>query len=65
MNLRSEKTFNEKQQSVRPSGDPFGALMINSYPREEDYPEIVGLTCQKETLTANLSDGRIITVPTV
>lgn len=31
---------------------------------EETYPAIISLTCQLEQITAFLSDGRVISIPT-
>lgn len=59
MNLRKEKTTNNHKK-----------LLINQeplliYPTEKDYPEIMSVECQKEQITATLSDGRVVGVPTV
>jgi hypothetical protein len=50
LNLRREKQTNKKR--------------ITSHPTEKDYPTITDLQCQEYQITANLSDGRTISVPT-
>ena len=35
-----------------------------THPIEKDYPLITGLQCQEYQITATLSDGRIISIPT-
>jgi hypothetical protein len=34
------------------------------YPEIKKYPAILQLNCEKHQITANLSDGRIISIPT-
>ena len=49
LNLRREKQTN-KERIV--------------HPVEKDYPSITDLQCQEHQITATLSDGRIISIPT-
>jgi len=54
MNLRNERNVRHSYSFVN-----FPVV------KEEDYPEITSLTCQKELITATLSDGRLVSIPTV
>lgn len=49
LNLRREKSISKKRVI---------------HPTEKDYPTITDLQCQEYQITATLSDGRIISIPT-
>ena len=52
-NLRNESRTNKKNPLI-------GSQILP----EKDYPEILAVECQNQQLTATLSDGRSITIPT-
>jgi len=53
-NLRSESRADKKIPLISPE------IFY-----EKDYPEIMAVECQNQQLTATLSDGRIVSIPTV
>jgi hypothetical protein len=64
-------TFEEKYQSGKKNlrnenrTDKKIPLINSEFLREKEYPEILTLICQNQQLTVTLSDGRVVSIPTV
>ena len=57
--------MNEKNLRNASKTDKKIPLISSGFWREKEYPEILTLSYQNQQLTATLSDGRAVSIPTV
>lgn len=61
---KNEKITNKMRKTTRPNPERETNQSLIFQPAKREYPSISELKCEKFQLTATLSDGRVISIPT-